>query len=354
MKRIIVTVLLVAVVGVGFVFAGGQGEEAEDGDQLRVVLYVNGTLGDQSFFDSAHRGMQRAIDEFDIVGRTVEGGWDPANWQPDIAQLAEGNWDIVIAGTWQLAEYVAEIAPEHPDKQFITYDTAVNFDQGNLDNVYSILYSQNEGSFLAGALAAMLTTRSDMDRINEEKVIGFVGGQDIPVINDFRVGYEQGARYIDPEVQVLATYVGSFSDPARGKELGLAQIEQGADIVFGVASESGLGVIEAAHERSHYAIGVDSDQYQLLRETDEQEARAIVTSMMKNVDNSIYRAIRLHREGELPYGEAEVLGLQENGVGLARNENFDRIVPDEVVERIDELIEQVENGEIQVESALGN
>jgi basic membrane protein A len=352
MKKLIGLVLLLAVIAAGVVVAGGQGEEAE-GDQLRVVLYVNGTLGDQSFFDSAHRGMQRAIEEFDIVGRTVEGGWDPANWQPDIQQLADGNWDIVIAGTWQLAEYVAQIAPEHPDKQFITYDTAVDFSQGNLDNVYSILYSQNEGSFLAGALAAMLTQESGMERINEEKVIGFVGGQDIPVINDFRVGYEQGARHIDPEVEVLATYVGSFSDPARGKELGLAQIEQGADIVFGVASESGLGVIEAAHERDHYAIGVDSDQYQLLKETDEAQASAIVSSMMKNVDNSIYRAIRLHLDGELPYGEAEVLGLQENGVGLARNENFDRIVPNQIVSRIDELIEQIENGEIQVESALG-
>lgn len=353
MKRIVVAVLLVSVLGLGSLFAGGQGEEA-GGDQLRVVLYVNGTLGDQSFFDSANRGMERAIEEFGIVGRTVEGGWDPANWQPDIAQLAEGNWDVVIAGTWQLAEYVAEIAPQHPDKFFITYDTAVDFSQGNLDNVYSILYSQNEGSFLAGALGALLTQESGMDAINDDKVIGFVGGQDIPVINDFRVGYEQGARYIDPDVQVLATYVGSFSDPARGKELGLAQIEQGADIVFGVASESGLGVIEAAAERGHYAIGVDSDQYQLLRETDEEQAQAIVTSMMKNVDNSIYRAMRLHLDGELPYGEAEVLGLAEGGVGLARNENFDRIVPDDIVSRIDELIEQVESGEIQVDTALGN
>jgi basic membrane protein A and related proteins len=352
MKKFVGFTLLIAVIAAGAAVAGGQAEEAE-GDQLRVVLYVNGTLGDQSFFDSAHRGMQRAIEEFDIVGRTVEGGWDPANWQPDIAQLADGNWDIVIAGTWQLAEYVGQIAPEHPDKKFITYDTAVDFSQGNLDNVYSILYSQNEGSFLAGALAAMLTQESGMERINDEKVIGFVGGQDIPVINDFRVGYEQGARHVDQEVQVLATYVGSFSDPARGKELGLAQIEQGADIVFGVASESGLGVIEAAHQRGHYAIGVDSDQYQLLKETDEEQARAIVSSMMKNVDNSIYRAVRLHLEGELPYGEAEVLGLQENGVGLARNENFDRIVPDSIVSRIDELIEQIESGEIQVESALG-
>ncbi len=352
MKRFIIA-LVIAATATGSLFAGGEAEE-RDGDQLRVVLYLNGTLGDQSFFDSAHRGMERAIEEFGIVGRTVEGGWDPANWQPDITQLAEGDWDIVIAGTWQLAEYVGDIAPDHPDKMFITYDTAVDFSRGGLDNVYSILYSQNEGSFLAGALAALLTQETGIEGVNDEKVVGFIGGQDIPVINDFRVGFEQGAREIDPEVRVLATYVGSFNDPARGKELALAQIEQGADFVFGVASESSLGVIEAAEERGRYAIGVDSDQYELLRETDEAQARAIVTSMMKNVDNSIYRAIRLHLSGELPYGEAEVLGLSEGGVGLAENENFTRLVPSEIATRITELAGRIESGAIRVESALGN
>jgi basic membrane protein A len=352
MKRALAAAVLI-LWAAGLVFGGGQAEEATDDDQLRVVLYVNGTLGDQSFFDSAHRGLQRAIDEFGIVGRTIEGGWDPANWQPDISQIAEGDWDIVIAGTWQLAEYVAEIAPQHPEKYFVTYDTGVDYSQGNLGNVYSILYSQNQGSFLAGALAGLMTQRTDDSRINDQNVIGFVGGQDIPVINDFRVGYEQGARHVNPDVEILSTYVGSFGDPARGKELGLAQYEQGADIVFGVASESGLGVIEAAHEQNRYTIGVDSDQYLLIGENDPDQAEAIVSSMMKNVDNSIYRAIQLHLEGEAPYGEAEVLGLAENGVGLARNENFDAIVPADVVEEIDALIEQIENGDIVVDTALG-
>ncbi len=354
MKRIALSALaLMVLVSLGAFAAGSQ--EGQDGEQLRVVLYVNGTLGDQSFFDSANRGLERAIDEFGIVGRTVEGGWDPSNWQPDISQLAEGNWDIVIAGTWQLTEYVAEIAPQHPDKTFITYDAAVDFSSGNLDNVYSILYEQNEGSFLVGALAALMTSHDGDDKINaDEKTIGFIGGQDIPVINDFLVGYEQGAAYIDEEVDVLTSYVGSFSDPARGKELALAQIQQGADLVFGVASESGLGVIEAAHEQDEYAIGVDSDQYQLISESDPEQAQAIITSMMKNVDNSIYRAIRLHRQGELPYGEAESLGIAENGVGMARNENFDRIVPDEFVSQVDDIIEQMETGDISVDTTLGN
>lgn len=354
MKRLVLISLALSLFVLVGAFAAGAQEEG-DGEQLRVVLYVNGTLGDQSFFDSANRGLERAIEDFGIMGRTVEGGWDPSNWQPDISQLAEGNWDIVIAGTWQLTEYVAEIAPQHPDKKFITYDAAVDFSAGELDNVYSILYEQNEGSFLVGALAALMTSYEEDEQVNSDnKSVGFIGGQDIPVINDFLVGYEQGIEYIDGNVEVLTSYVGSFSDPARGKELALAQIQQGADLVFGVASESGLGVIEAAHEQDVYAIGVDSDQYQLIKESDPEQADAIITSMMKNVDNSIYRAIRLHREGELPYGEAESLGIAENGVGMARNENFDRIVPEEFVSQLDDIIEQIESGEITVDTALGN
>ena len=251
-----------------------------------------------------------------------------------------------------MTELITEIAPRYPEKKFIMFDTTVDYSAGNLENTYSILYSQNEGSFLAGALAALLTQQSGDPRINEQNIIGFVGGQDIPVINDFKIGYEQGARYVNPDIQVLASYVGSFGDPARGKELGLAQYEQGADIVFGVASESGLGVIEAANERGRYTIGVDSDQYVLIGENDPEQAATIVSSMMKNVDNSIFRAIRLHLEGNLPYGEAEVLGLRENGVGLARNENFDRIVPESITARIDELIEMIDSGDIAVESTL--
>ena len=354
MKNYSIVVIILLCVGMTL-FAGGQDESNSDGgdESTRVVLYLNGVLGDQSFADSAHRGLQRAIDELGIVGRTIEGGWDPANWQPDITQIAESDWDIVIAGTWQMTELIAEVAPQYPEKSFIIFDTTVDYSRGNLDNTYSMLYSQNEGSFLAGALAGLLTMEGSDPRTNAQNVIGFVGGQDIPVINDFRKGYEQGARYVNSDIEILAAYVGSFGDPARGKELGLAQYEQGADIVFGVASESGLGVIEAASERNRYTIGVDSDQYILIGENDPEQAEAIVSSMMKNIDNSIFRAIQLHLEGTLPYGEAEVLGLREDGVGLARNENFDRIVPEEITARIDELIGMIDSGDIVVESTFG-
>ena len=329
-----------------------EAAKPEEEKKVKVVLYVNGTLGDKSFFDSANRGLGMAVKELGIEAKTIEGGYAPERWEPDITQLVEGDWDIIIAGTWQLQEHLEKIAPKHPEKKFFTYDTKVDYSKGGLDNVYSILYSQNEGSFLVGALAAMITT-SDMALANPEKVIGFLGGMDIPVINDFKVGYEQGAKYIDPDIKVLVSYAGAWNDPAKGKELILAQYDQGADIAFNVAGETGLGLLDAAKDKKRYAIGVDSDQYLLYKESDPEKASHIVTSMMKNVDLSLYRAIKLHLEGKLAYGKAEVLGIEKNGVGVADNENFKKLVPQEFAARIKELEKKIISGEIKVDTAFG-
>ena len=354
MKKVLYVLLIVllALSVLGLAACKKKEEAAPAEKKLRVALYVNGTRGDKSFFDSAHRGVERAAKDFAITTKTIEGTYEQANWEPDITQLAEGEWDIVIAGTWQLVDYLQEIAPKHPEKIFITYDTAVDYSTGDMGNVYSILYAQNEGSFLVGALAAMVTS-SDMPKANPQKVVGFLGGMDIPVINDFKVGYIQGAHLIDPDVKVLVSYANSFNDSAKGKELILAQYEQGADIAFNVAGETGIGLLDAAKDKDRYAIGVDSDQYLLFKETDPGKAENIVTSMMKNVDDSLYRAIKLHIEGNLPVGEAEVLGIAEGGVGVAENENFRDLVPEEFRNQIKELEDKIVNGEIAVDTAIG-
>ncbi len=352
LKRVLVlSVVLLMVISTMSIFANGDKEKSSD-SKLKVVLYLNGTLGDKSFFDSAARGVNQAVKELGIVGKVVEGGYDPAKWEPDLLQLSEGDWDIIIAGTWQLQEYLEKIAPNHPEKKFFTYDTSVNYDNGNLGNVYSILYSQNEASFLAGALAAMIT-ESDLPLANSDKVIGFLGGMDIPVINDFKVGFEEGAAYIDPAIKVLVTYAGAFSDPAKGKELTLAMIDQGADISFNVAGETGLGGIDAAKEKNIYTIGVDSDQYLLFADTDPEKASHIVTSMMKNVDFSIFRAIKMHIAGTLKYGEAEVLDIEKGGVGLADNANYQKIVTADMKAKIADIAAKIKSGEIKVGTAFG-
>ncbi len=345
-KNVLWLVILVLVLSVSLssvVFAGGE--------SLKIIHYVNGTLGDKSFFDSAHRGLEMVKKEFGVIGRTIEGGYDPAAWEPDIQQLSEGDWDIVIIGTWQLVEITEKIASQHPEKKFIIYDTTVDYSKGNLENVYSILYKQNEGSFLVGALAALVTS-SNLPLANPEKIIGFLGGMDIPVIIDFKVGYIQGAHYIDPEVNVLVSYVGAFNDPAKGKELVLAQYDQGADISFNVAAESGLGLLGAAKEKKRYAIGVDSDQFLLFKDSDPETASYIVTSMMKNVDNSLYRAIDLYLKGELKFGVAEGLGIKEGGVGVADNENFRELIPEDFRKKIKEIEEKIMAGEIVVDTAF--
>jgi basic membrane protein A len=324
---------------------------APEEKKVRIALYINGTLGDKAFFDSAHRGMQQAEEEFGVVTKTIEGTYEEANWAPDLAQLAEGDWDIIIAGTWQLQTIVEDLAPKHPDKTWVMYDTSVDYNKEGLDNVYSILYAQNEGSFLVGALAAMITS-SDMPKANTQKVIGFLGGMDIPVINDFKVGYIQGAEYIDPEIKVLVSYANAFNDPGKGKELILAQYEQGSDIAFNVAAETGLGLLDAAKDKDRYAIGVDSDQFLLFKDTDPAKAGNIVTSMMKNVDNSLYRAVKLYLEGALPVGRAEVLGIENGGVGVADNENYEKLVPAEFRDAIKELEEKIVGGEIAVDTVF--
>ncbi|MEN3008657.1 BMP family ABC transporter substrate-binding protein [Pseudothermotoga sp.] len=319
---------------------------------LKVALLLNGALGDKSFFDSAGRGIQMAIKELGVQGKIIEAGYNPANWRPYLEDISDEDYDIIIVGTWQMQEILEEIAPMHPEKKYFIFDTSVNYKKPGLKNVYSILYKQNEGSFLVGALAALITT-SGMPKTNPEPIIGFLGGMDIPVINDFLVGYIEGAKYVNPNIKVLISYVGSFNDPAKGKELSLAMYRQGADIIFNVAGNTGIGLLEAAKEADRWAIGVDSDQALIYEDIDKEIAKRIVTSMMKNVDISIFRGLKLHLEGKLKYGQAEALGIAEGGVGVADNKYYRELVPEQFRNRIKELEQKILKGEIKVSTVFG-
>ena len=327
-------------------------------EPLKLISVINGTLGDKSFFDSAQRGMDAVADEYDLDTDTVELGVDPANWEPGLLDVMADtdSYDVLIAGTWQMVGFVAAHAHEYPDKYFMFYDAGMPYDDMEVCvdgcvNVYSMTYAQNQGSFLAGVYAAAITT-SMMDGTNDDPIIGAVGGQQIPVIDDFIVGYEQGACLVNPDTQSIVQYAGSWNDPARGKEITLAMYEQGADIVFQIAGGTGVGVFEAAHEQERYAIGVDSDQAVIVAETDPDQAERILTSMLKNVDNSIFRAVTLHLDGELPYGSVELLGIPEGGVGLAKNEFYDMATSDDIKALVETAEAAVVNGDIDVQTVF--
>ena len=327
-------------------------------EALKIVSVINGTLGDKSFFDSAQRGMEAIADEYDMEIDTIELGIDPANWEPGLLDVMahSDSYDILISGTHQMVDFMAANAHKYPDKYFIFYDAPMPYDNmevcvDSCSNVYSMTYAQNEGSFLVGVYAAAITT-SMMEGTNDAAIIGSVGGQQIPVIDDFIVGYEQGACLVNAETQSIVQYAGSWDDPARGKEIALAMYEQGADIVFQVAGGTGVGVFEAAHEQGHFAIGVDSDQAVIVAETNPEQAERILTSMLKNVDNSIFRAITLHLDGTLAYGTAENLGIPEGGVGLAKNDFYDMATSDEIKALVETAEAAVVNGDIHVQTVF--
>ncbi|MEZ4666337.1 MAG: BMP family ABC transporter substrate-binding protein [Anaerolineae bacterium] len=335
------------------------GVSAQD-EPLRISLVVNGVLGDKSFFDSAQRGVDMVVDEYDAEVNTIELGIEAQNWETGLADAMSDtdNYDVLIAGTFQMIDYLAKNAHKYPDKTYIFFDAPMPYDDPALclegcKNVYSITYNQNEGSFLAGVYAAAMSMQ-DMDGMSPDAVIGAVGGQDIPVINDFIVGYEQGACLVSADSQVLVQYAGSWNDPAKGKEIALAMYDQGADVVFQVAGGTGVGVFEAAQEQSHYAIGVDSDQASIIQETDPEQAARILTSMQKNVDASLFRAIGLYLDGELPVGTVEGLGLDTNGVSLSINDIYSAATPQNVQDLVAAATEAVVAGDITVNTVFAD
>lgn len=321
-------------------------EPVVEEEGMKIALYINGNLGDKSFFDSAKVGLDAVVAEYGYEVKIVEGGSDDTKWQPGLLDLADSDYDIIIVGTWQMEANVQEAAALYPDKKFIIFDTAVPYEDGKNANVYSIQYKQNEGSYVAGYLAAKLT---------ETGVIGGVGGMSIPVINDFFVGYIEGAKAANPEIKVALSYIDSFVDSAKGKELALAQFNtKNADVIFQVAGNAGMGVLEAAAEAGFLGIGVDSDQATLLSEAGNKAvADVIPTSVLKDVGASLKRAIDLATDDMLPLGKSEVLGFEANSVGIAKNAWYELMVSAELRAELETVEADVRSGKIVVGTAFG-
>ncbi|SBW10724.1 Basic membrane lipoprotein [uncultured Eubacteriales bacterium] len=325
----------------------GLGKDPAD---VGVVMIVNTNLGDKSFCDLSNAGLMRAAEEFGFRTKVVELNGDATKQIPTMTEFAESDdWDIIIGGTYNILESMQTVAEEFPDKKFILYDAK---DDMELPNIYSMEHLQNEGSFVVGAAAAMLTT-SDAPLANPDKVIGFVAGGENTAINDFLVGYIQGAQAVDPEIKVLISYIGDFKDTAKAKEMAIAQINQGADIVFAVAGGAGLGALEGCKEKNVYAIGVDADQATVLEDSDPILSEHIVTSMMKMIDNTVYNALKAAVEGTLPWGAYETAGLAKGSVGAADNKYFRAVFSEDQINQLKELQEKVANGEIKVQTAVG-
>lgn len=306
---------LVIVAGLfAFAWTGRVGPAGPSSNAPRVALFVNGTLGDKSFFDAAARGLRQAGSELGLRVRVIEGGRDPTRWEPALADLADsGDFDLIVTGTFAMVALVQRTAERYPRARFIVFDARVDPAACRCANVHSMVFRPREAAQLAGALAARVVARET----GAPPVLGTVGGLPIPVVDDFIDGFIAGAKQADPRVRVLRQYANSFGDPATAKDIAKAMVAQGAGLVFQVAGGSGQGVIEAAAETGRWVIGVDADQHLLYRDAYPQRAARILTSVMKHVDVALLQALRRWRAGQLPFGGAESLGLAEGGVSLA-------------------------------------
>lgn len=250
-----------------------------------------------------------------------------------------------------MREVLENVSKEYPDQKFYLFDASVDYKNGTFENVYCNTFLQNEASFLAGIVAASMTT-ADMENINQDLVVGNVLLMDMAVINDFMVGFIEGCQYVEPDIKINNAYVGAV-DAAKAKDMAIAMYQQKADIVFPVAASAGLGVIEAAKEQDGYVIGVDSDQAMALMDSDPEAANRIMTSVLKRSDVAIYRVISMMIKDQVSWGTSDPLGMEEGGVGLAKNEVYEKLVTEEVRNRVEDVEKKIAAGEITVGTAYG-
>ena len=319
MRKIGVSLIAVMLAFAACLLAASQAEA------LKVAMVVAGTLGDRSFYDSGNEGLTRAANELKVETKVFECRSVPSAFSEQIIAAAQ-SYEVVFTVGWELVDPLLEIAPDFPDVKFIHIDAAIE----GVANVSSIDYLENEGSFVAGAMAALMTSKTGDPKINDKKVIGAVGGMDIPVIRNFMAGYEAGAKYIDPEIKVETGFVGSFEDPAKGKEMALTIFNKGADIIFQIAGNTGNGVIEAAKDAGFYAIGVDSDQGYIA-------PGSIMGSMMKRVGLSVFETIQKILDGSYQNGAVITYGIAQNGVGMSKDDDMKKIVGDEVMNKLADI-----------------
>lgn len=297
---------------------------------FRVGLVLDrGGKDDKSFNASAYEGGSRAKKELGISLKYVEATDDNA-FEPLLRAFAQRNFDLIIGIGFAQKEAIAKVACQFPQAHFAIVDAQVD-----APNVRSLLFEEHEGAYLVGAIAAMTSKTGK---------IGFVGGMDIPLIRRFELGYEAGAKKINPQVAVLVNYVGitseAWNNPPKGKELGVSQYDQGADVIFAAAGASGLGVLDAAEEKKKLVIGCDSNQ-------DWTKPGFVLTSMLKRVDQAVYSTIEAAKAGKFS-GGVQRFGLANQGVDYSRDQFNEKILTQPVCHRADELKAEIIAGKIAV------
>ncbi|MBA2525906.1 MAG: BMP family ABC transporter substrate-binding protein [Pyrinomonadaceae bacterium] len=337
-------------------FASGcnrEGYGADDKSKIRVgIVFDIGGKDDRSFNAAAWAGAKCAESgkwpdgtscgkpALGIVLRDIEPG-NPTSIEPAMRAFAERGYDLIIGVGFAQTPIIELVAKDYPNIRFAIVDGV-----SNLPNVASLVFKEHEGSYLVGMLAA---------RTTKTGTIGFLGGMDIGLIHRFKEGYEEGARAVNPNIRVIPNYVGvtdaAWNNPGKGKEIALAQISKGADVIFTAAGNSGLGAFDAVEQQgmqngraTHFVIGVDSNQNMV-------KPGFVLTSMVKRVDNAVYEIIKDVMNGQFKSG-FHVYGLDKDGVAYAIDENNKALISEEAIEQAEEARQKIIKGEIKVTDAM--
>jgi len=310
--------------------------DTNSGSEVKVGLaYDVGGRGDQSFNDAAAAGLDKAKDEFGVASQESEAsdGEPESAREERLIQMAEAGYNPVIAVGFAYAAAVAKVAPDFPDTKFGLID-----DESSLgENITNLVFSEEQGSFLVGAAAAL---KSEKDNI------GFIGGVNVPLIVKFEAGFKAGAKAINPDIEIQSTYLtqppdfSGFGDPAKGKTAAEGMFDNGADVVYHAAGGSGLGVFQAADAAGGLGIGVDSDQYNTLPEA---LRPVVLTSMLKKVDVAVYDYIKSFVDGDVQTGVVR-FDLEAGGVDYSKSGGQ----VDDIAEQLDALKAKIISGEITV------
>ena len=299
-------------------------------------MFDVGGRGDKSFNDQAYAGLERAQKELGITFHTLETG-EGADREAAMRQLAAGDAQLIFGVGFLFTDDIRKLATEFPDKKFACVDYTVNPGDTLPPNLVALKFKEEEGSYLVGALAALITKTGKL---------GFVGGMQIPLIKKFEAGYVAGVHIVSPKAPVIIKYAGTtgtaFKDPTKGKELALAEYNQGVDIIYHASGSTGLGVFEAAREKNKLAIGVDSDQ-------NDEAPGFILTSMVKRVDVAVFDTIQEVIGGRWT-GGVKVFGLAEQGVTWVYDDRNKALIPDAAKATVDSLRTVIQGGGIVVPS----
>lgn len=360
MKRTI-ALILALVMTVSLLSACGKkntDDTKDPGDSEKTgpsfALVVAGFIGETGCEDLILAGLKTFCEEHDGTVNVIELNYDTSLYENAISDACkQGDYDIILTGYFDLAESVAKAAEAYPDQKIILYDAEMDYSDGKYPNVKSLLEVQSEGSFLAGAMAALLTTQTDVEGINDQKIVGWVGALENPVLNDYLIGFIQGVKYVDPSVEVLYSWVGDFSNTAVAKELALTQYQRGADIVYACCAAAGVGVDEAAAQAGAYCIEINVDVAMKTKASNPDVASHIVTSVEKNYEVLILQLLEEYANGTLEWGTTSYGTIANGGMKLSDNEISRSIIPADIYDQYKQIEQDFIDGKIHVDSAVG-